>query len=199
MVMKTNQFQNLKAIPASYGVKKLGPKEGRTIEVGGARLTWKARGEDTGYTNSIYEMDLPPGKGIPTHSHPYVEVFYVIAGYTDFLRISEEGQEEWVRCGAGETLIVPANAFHAFHNRTDKPTRFLSSSNYYHEVSLEKYGRAVDINAPLAPDKEPTEAEAEHYLELLKDVMSVQMYFPQSKADSGLAIFQELANRNSRL
>ena len=93
-------------------MKKLGPKEGRTIEVGGARLTWKARGEDTGYTNSIYEMDLP--------------------------------------------------------------------------------------NAPLSPDKEPTEAEAEHCLELLKDVMSVQMYFPQSKAESGLAIFQELASRNTQ-
>jgi hypothetical protein len=46
MVMKTNQLQNSKIIPAGYGVKKLGPKEGRTIEVGGARLTWKARGAD---------------------------------------------------------------------------------------------------------------------------------------------------------
>jgi quercetin dioxygenase-like cupin family protein len=197
MVMKTNQLQNSKIISASYGVKKLGPKEGRTIEVGGVRLTWKARGADTGYANSIYEMDLPPGKGIPTHSHPYAEVFYVIAGYTDFLRINEEGQEEWVQCGAGETVIAPANALHAFHNRSDKPTRFLSSSGYYHEVSLERYGQAVDINAPLSPDKEPTEAEAEQYLEVLKDAMGVQMYFPQSKAESGLAIFQELANRNT--
>jgi quercetin dioxygenase-like cupin family protein len=196
MIMKTNQLENSKTILASYGVKKLGSKEGRTIEVGGTRLTWKARGADTGYANSIYEMDLPPGRGIPTHSHPYAEVFYVITGYTDFQRISEEGQEEWVRCGPGETLIAPANALHAFHNRTDKPTRFLSSSGYYHEVSLERYGRAVDIDAPLSPDKEPTEAEAEHYLEVLKDAMSVQMYFPQSKAESGLAIFQELAKRN---
>jgi quercetin dioxygenase-like cupin family protein len=197
MIMKTNQLQNPKTIAASYGVKKLGPKEGRTIEVGGTRLTWKATGADTGYTNSIYEMDLPPGNGIPTHSHPYVEVFYVVAGYTDFLRISEEGQEEWVRCGQGETLIVPANALHAFHNRTDKPTRFLSSSGYYHEVALERYGREVDINAPLSQDREPTDAEAEQYLEVLKDAMSVQMYFPLSQAESGIAIFQELAKRNT--
>jgi quercetin dioxygenase-like cupin family protein len=197
MIMNTNQLQNSKIISASYGVKKLGPKEGRTIEVGGTRLTWKARAADTGYANSIYEMDLPPGKGIPIHSHPYAEVFYVVSGYTDFLRISEEGQEEWVRCGAGETVIAPANVLHAFHNRTDKPARFLSFSSYYHEVSLEKYGREVDINAPLSPDKEPTEAEAERYLEVLKDAMSVQMYFPQSKAESGLAIFQELAKRNT--
>jgi hypothetical protein len=28
--------------------------------------------------------------------------------------------------------------------------------------------------------------------------MSVHMYFPQSKAESGLAIFRELANRNTQ-
>ena len=197
MIMKTNQLQNSNAIAASYSVKKLGPKEGRTIELAGTRLTWKATGADTGYAHSIYQMDLPPGKGIPTHTHPYAEVYYVITGYTDFLRISEEGQEEWLRCGPGETLIVPANAFHTFHNRTDKPTRFLSFSNYYHEVALEKYGREVDIEAPLSPDKEPTEADAEQYLEVLKDAMSMQMYFPLSKAESGLAIFQELAKQNT--
>jgi quercetin dioxygenase-like cupin family protein len=189
--------QSVQAISASYGVKKLGAKDGRTVEVGGVRLTWKARGVDTGFANSIYEMDLPPGKGIPIHSHPYAEVFYVTIGYTDFLRIDERGQEEWVRCGPGETLIAPANALHAFHNRTDEPTRFLSSSGYYHEVSLERYGQAVDINSPLSPEKEPTEAEAEQYLEVLKDAMSVQMYFPQSKAESGLAILRELAKRNT--
>jgi mannose-6-phosphate isomerase-like protein (cupin superfamily) len=85
--------QNLKVVAASYGVKKLGIRQGRTIEVGGTRLTWKARGADTGYAKSIYEMDLPPGKGIPTHSHPYAEVFYVIIGHTDFLRIDDQGAE----------------------------------------------------------------------------------------------------------
>jgi quercetin dioxygenase-like cupin family protein len=187
--------QNLKAIDASYGVRKVGPKEGRTIEVGGVRLTWKARGADTGFANSIYEMELPPGKGIPIHSHPYAEVFYVIAGQTDFLRISEQGQEEWVQCGAGDTLIAPANALHAFHNRTDKLTRFFSSSNYYHEITLERYGHVVDVNAPLPPEKEPTEVEADQYLEVLADAMNFQMYFPQAKAASGLALLQELAKR----
>jgi quercetin dioxygenase-like cupin family protein len=134
--MKTieSQIMNRRTIAASDGVKKLGLKEGRTIQVGNARLTWKATGADTGYATSLYEMDLPPGTGIPLHSHPYAEVFYVIAGHTDFLRIDEHGQEEWVRCGPGDTLIAPMNALHAFHNRTEKPSRFISSSVYYHEV-----------------------------------------------------------------
>ena len=98
---------------------------------------------------------------------------------------------------SGDTVIAPANALHAFHNRTDMPTRFLSSSGYYHEVSLERYANVVDINAPLS-DREPTEAEADEYLEVLKDAtINVQMYFPQASADSGLAVFQDLGKRNT--
>jgi quercetin dioxygenase-like cupin family protein len=81
IAMKTNQIQSpggtgiFKLIAASNGVKKLGPKEGRTKQVGDVRLTWKATGEDTGYATSFYEMDPPPGEGIPLHSHPYARSF----------------------------------------------------------------------------------------------------------------------------
>jgi hypothetical protein len=87
--MKANQIQSpggtevLKLIAASNGVRKLGPKEGRTKQVGDLRLTWKATGEDTGYAISFYEMDLPPGKGIPLHSHPYAEVGLPLEGEGD--------------------------------------------------------------------------------------------------------------------
>jgi quercetin dioxygenase-like cupin family protein len=189
----------LKTIPASNGVKKIGPREGRTIQIGNARLTWKASGEDTGYGTSLYEMELAPGVGIPVHSHPYAEVFYVISGHTDFLRFDEHGEEEWVRCGPGDTLVAAVNALHAFHNRTDKPSRFISSSVYYHEVALDKYGLSVDVNDPLPPKGEPSEAAAEQYLEVLKDAMSVHMYFPQQNADSGLDVFRDIEKRNSSM
>jgi quercetin dioxygenase-like cupin family protein len=122
----------------------VGPKEGQTIQIGNARLTWKATGIKTGYGTSLYEMDLAPGVGIPVHSHSYAEVFYVVSGHTDFLRFDEHGKEEWVRCGPGDILVAAINALHAFHNRTDKPSRFISSSVYYHEVALDKYGLSVD-------------------------------------------------------
>ena len=189
----------LKTIPASNGVKKIGPREGRTIQIGNARLTWKASGEDTGYGTSLYEMELAPGVGIPVHSHPYAEVFYVISGNTDFLRFDEHGKEEWVRCGPGDTLVAAVNALHAFHNRTDKPSRFISSSVYYHEVALDKYGLSVDVNDPLPPKGEPSEAEAEQYLEVLKDAMSVHLYFPQQNADRGLDVFRDIEKRNSSM
>jgi hypothetical protein len=52
-------------IAASNGVKKLGPKEGRTKQVGDVRLTWKATGEDTGYAISFYEMGSATGSRYP--------------------------------------------------------------------------------------------------------------------------------------
>src|ERR1700745_3224484 len=171
--MKGNQIDShgatepLKVIAASNGVKKLGQKEGRTKQVGDVRLTWKATGEDTGYATSFYEMDLPPGRGIGLHSHPYAEVFYVVMGHTDFLRVDEQGQEEWVRCGPGDTLVAPMNALHAFHNRTDKPSRFISSSVYYHQVALDRYGVPVNFDDPLPVAGEPSAAEADQYLEVL--------------------------------
>jgi quercetin dioxygenase-like cupin family protein len=118
-------------------------------------LTWKATGVDTGYGTSVYEMDLAPGTGIPLHSHPYAEVFYVISGHTDFLRMDEQGEEEWVRCGPGDTLVAPINALHAFHNRTERPSRFISSSVYYHEVALDRYGLSVDISDALPTNRAP--------------------------------------------
>ena len=142
-------------------------------------------------------MDLPPGKGIPLHSHPYAEVFYVVAGHTDFLRVDKQGQEEWVRCGPGDTLVAPMNALHAFHNLTDKPSRFISSSVYYHEALFETYAPTVDVNDPLPPKKEPNEAEGDQYLQLLKDAMRVHMYFPQANASSGLEVLREIEKRNS--
>ena len=199
----TNQIQadgvpvDLKMIAASNGVKKLGPGEGRTKQVRDIRLTWKATGEDTGYATSLYEMDLPSGKGIPLHSHPYAEVFYVVAGHTDFLRVDKQGQEEWVRCGPGDTLVAPMNALHAFHNLTDKPSRFISSSVYYHEALFETYAPTVDVNDPLPPKKEPNEAEGDQYLQLLKDAMRVHMYFPQANASNGLEVLREIEKRNS--
>ena len=186
----------MKTIAASNGVRKVGPREGRTIQIGNARLTWKATGEDTGYTTSLYVMDLNAGVGIPVHSHPYAEIYYVVSGHTDFLRFDEQGKEEWVRCGPGDTLVVPINALHAFHNRTDKPSRFISSSVYYHQLALDRYGVPVHIDDPLPPAGEPSEAEANQYLEVLKDAMGVQIYFPQQNAANGLEVFRDIESRN---
>jgi hypothetical protein len=97
----------------------------------------------------------------------------------------------------GTLSLLPLNALHAFHNRTDEPSRFISSSVYYHEVFFETYAPTVDVNDPVPPKKEPTETEGERYLQLLKDAMRVHMYAPQANATSGLEVLRALEKRNS--
>ena len=64
-------------------------------------------------------------------------------------------------------------------------------------VFFETYAPTVDVNDPVPPKKEPTEAEGEQYLQLLKDAIKVHMYAPQANASSGLEVLRELEKRNS--
>ena len=176
----------------SKSVRKLGLREGKTVQIGNARLTWKALGEDTGYATSLYEMDLAPGNGIPIHSHPYAEVFYGVQGQTDFATINDKGEEEWVRCAAGETVIVPINRLHAFHNRTDKPSRFLSFAVYYHQVLFERLGQEVDVDSPQTVT---TDANPQEYIRLMQEALKQDVYFPQASSSDGQKVLQELKDR----
>ena len=57
----------MKTIVANKNVvKKIGPKEGKTIQIGNARLTWKAMGVDTAYGTSLYEINLAPRRRYPS-------------------------------------------------------------------------------------------------------------------------------------
>ena len=58
-----------------HNVQKLGTEEGDITQIGTPRLTWKARGEKTGFQFGIYESELPPGAAIPLHKHPFAELF----------------------------------------------------------------------------------------------------------------------------
>lgn len=140
---------------AGHNVIRLGKQEGQTIQIANLRLTWKARGEDTGYQFAVYEMTLAPGVGIPLHKHPYAEFFYVVEGQIDFARLSDKGAVEWMTCHAGESVTAPSNTPHTFHNHTAQSTKFLSVSNHYHEVMLNSGGIPVNIDDPLPTSLAP--------------------------------------------
>src|SRR5215831_18037119 len=131
----------LENIPASEGVRKVAPGGGERFDVAGAHLTWKAKGEDTGYAFSVCEQTLAPGEGVPLHSHPSAEAFYVLSGATDFFRLVR-GKEDWIRCETGDLTILPPNSLHAFYNKTSEPCRLLGISTPSHQAFFDAVASA---------------------------------------------------------
>ena len=142
-----------------HNVQKLGTEEGDITQIGTLRLTWKARGEKTGFQFGVYESELPPSAGIPLHKHPFAEFFYVLEGSINFGRLNTEGALEWLTCNAGESVLVPANAPHSTQNQSDGPARFLSVANFHHEFILTNGGRFVQKDDPLPLEPNPEELQ----------------------------------------
>ena len=142
-----------------HNVQKLGTEEGDITQIGTLRLTWKARGEKTGFQFGVYESELPPGAGIPLHKHPFAEFFYVLEGSINFGRLNAGGALEWLGCNAGESILAPANAPHTVQNQSDRPARFLEVANFHHEFILTNGGRFVQKDDPLPAQLNPEDLE----------------------------------------
>src|SRR5262245_13981911 len=86
------------------------------IDVLGPTVTFLT--PDTGHDDApcLLRGSLPPGGGVPLHSHPDTETFIAVAGtLTAF-----DGQG-WVPVGPGEIWHVPGGFGHAFRNDGDEP------------------------------------------------------------------------------
>jgi mannose-6-phosphate isomerase-like protein (cupin superfamily) len=88
----------------------LRPGEGRSIDLGGFRMSVKATGDETDGAFSLLEAEEPAGFGPPLHTHrDAAEAFYVLEGeYIIFLA----GQE--ASCRAGSFIFIPAGIPHGF-------------------------------------------------------------------------------------
>ena len=116
-----------------HNVIKNNKTGGPALDIGPMQLLWRALGENTGYTFSIFEMTVVPGMGIPLHRHPFAEFFYLLEGDLSIGYWNNQGVTEWDKCEAGESLMVQPNAPHSFFNNSDRPCRVLSVSTYHHE------------------------------------------------------------------
>ena len=77
-------------------------------------------GTDTAGRFTLIDMHVPPGGGPPPHRHDFEETFILLNGE---LQATFRGEKRTVR--AGETIHIPANAPHQFHNGSSKPVRML--------------------------------------------------------------------------
>jgi quercetin dioxygenase-like cupin family protein len=126
-----------------------------TITVGGA---------DTGGRFCIIDMHIPPGGGPPPHRHDFEETFILLEGEVE---VTFRGNKSVVR--AGDTVNIPANAPHPFHNASSKPTRLLclcspaGQDDFFKEVG-------VPVATRTAP---PPKLDAKQQAEFIQKVRSL--------------------------
>jgi quercetin dioxygenase-like cupin family protein len=77
----------------------------------GDTYTITVPGEATNGRFCMIDMHVPPGGGPPPHRHDFEETFVVLEGE---IEATFRGRKSLVR--AGETVHIPANAPHHFHN-----------------------------------------------------------------------------------
>jgi mannose-6-phosphate isomerase-like protein (cupin superfamily) len=90
------------------------------IAVVGDTYTILLTGKDTDGRFCLIDMHIPPGGGPPPHRHDFEETFVLLEGEVD---VTFRGKKSVAR--GGETVNIPSNAPHQFHNSSSKPVRLL--------------------------------------------------------------------------
>lgn len=112
-------------------------------------------GADTAGRFCVIDMYVPPGGGPPPHRHDFEETFILLEGE---LNATFRGKESIVR--AGDTVNVPANAPHQFHNASSSPVRMLCiCSPAGQEDFFREIGTPVETRTT-APPKLDADAQA---------------------------------------
>ena len=92
----------------------------RHVSVAGGTYTILVSEAETAGRYCLIDMLVPNGGGPPPHRHDFEEMFTLLEGELEF---TFRGQTQTLR--AGSTVNIPANAPHAFKNRSGKMARML--------------------------------------------------------------------------
>lgn len=129
------------AIPADDPQRTLALANSETttphLGVAGDTYTILLTGKDTAGRFCLIDMHVPPGGGPPPHRHDFEETFTLLEGQLDvFFR----GEKKIVK--AGDTINIPANAPHQFHNSSQQPARMFcicapaGQENFFLEIGV---------------------------------------------------------------
>jgi quercetin dioxygenase-like cupin family protein len=90
------------------------------VGVVGDTYTILLTGEDSNGRFCLIDMHVPPGGGPPPHRHDFEETFVILEGE---LELNFRGRKSIAH--AGDTVNIPANAPHQFHNSSQQAVRML--------------------------------------------------------------------------
>lgn len=128
----------------------------------GDTYTITLSGQETGGRFCVIDMHIPPGGGPAPHRHDFEETFILLEGE---METTFRGRKSTVH--AGQTVHVPANAPHQFHNASSQSVRLLcicspaGQEEFFREVGVPVAARTT------APPKLDAKQQAE-FLERAK-------------------------------
>ena len=126
------------------------------LGVVGDTYTLLISGAQTGGRFCLFDMHIPPEGGPGPHRHDFEEMFTVLEGE---IEATFRGDKLTIR--AGETINVPSNAPHQFHNSSSAPARLLclcspaGQENFFMELGVK-----VDTRTTAPPKLDHAEQEA---------------------------------------
>jgi mannose-6-phosphate isomerase-like protein (cupin superfamily) len=114
--------QTLTRFDGSQGPRKLGPSDGRLVDLGSIGARMMAWTEETGGGFSLVEHPMPPRHlAAPLHKHSREDEYsYIVEG-----RMGAILGEEVVYAEVGEFVFKPREQWHTFWNAGDEPARIL--------------------------------------------------------------------------
>jgi len=144
------------------------------IGIVGDTYTILLTGADTKGRFCLIDMHIPPGGGPPPHRHDFEETFILLDGELD---TTFRGSKSKV--SAGETVNIPANAPHQFHNSSSMPVRLLcicspaGQEEFFMEVGMPVATRTtppprLDAEAQKAFGEKAAKLAAKYRTEFLK-------------------------------
>ena len=112
----------LRRYDASQGPRKVGPDDGKYVDLQNVGVRFMAWMEETGGAFSLVEHPIPPrGLVAPLHRHSREDEYsYVLEG-----EMGAQLGDEVVHASAGDFVFKPREQWHTFWNAGDAPCRIL--------------------------------------------------------------------------
>jgi quercetin dioxygenase-like cupin family protein len=164
----TSEFASLPAddLGRSLALAQVDSPAAHHIGLVGDTYTITVSGKDTDDHFCVIDMHVPPGGGPGPHRHDFEETFVLLEGE---IEVTFRGKMSIVR--AGDTINVPSNAPHQFHNSSSHPARMIcicspaGNDRFFLEVG-------VPVATRTTPPPELDEKQMAKFLEKAKAIAS---------------------------
>ena len=128
----------------------------------GDTYTITVSGDDTDGRFCVIDMHVPPGGGPPPHRHDFEETFILLEGEVE---LTFRGNKSIAR--AGDTVNIPSNAPHQFHNASATAVRLLcicspaGQEEFFQQVGVPVATRTTAPPKPTGDQQKQMQEKAE--------------------------------------